>query len=288
MNDADKKSAGNNVAISGSAGGHSACGYGDKQLASLLYDDGDPAELAQTRAHLAECAGCRAELEELVSMKSLLSAWPNAVNAPRMVYINEPSGFLARVRRWAEGIGDFGHGFGLNAVLKPAMAAAAAVMVSVLVLAVSVAVLDVRVAPDGSLQVGFAGFGGRDGSGAQPTAEDLATAAADAPITREEFEQGLAQAVAYLDDLYQSRSAEERRLLMAAIDERMEDQGLMMSDELRGVMNAALTDMQQQHEGDLRLIFSAVDELGVMTGAELQRMNMILTSLMPSGPMPQE
>jgi hypothetical protein len=231
---------------------------------------------------LAECADCRHELEELVSMKSLLSAWPNAVNAPRMVYINEPSGFLARLRRWADGIGEFGRGFGMGAVLKPAMAAAAVVMASVLVLAVSVAVLDVRVAPDGSLQVGFGVLGDA------PTPEQMAAAAANAPVSREEFQEGLTQTVAYLEDLFQERSDAERRMLMAAIDDRMQEQGLVMSEQVRGVVNVALTDMQQQHESDLRLIFSAVDELGVVTGTELQRLNTILASLLPSAPYEEE
>jgi hypothetical protein len=162
----------------------------------------------------------------------------------------------------------------MNAVLKPAMAAAA----MVLVFAISLAVLDVRVAPDGSLQVGWGLFG------AEPSAEDLAITAANTPISRDEFREGLAQTVAYLEELYDSRSADERRLLMAAIDERMQEQGLVMNEQLRGVMNAALTDMEQRHEGDLRLIFSAVDELNLVTGMELQRMNTILASLMPRAP----
>ncbi len=254
-----------NSADSNSANDNSACNYGEEQLASLLYEDGDPAEMAQTRAHLAECADCRAELESMTSMKGLLSAWPNAVNAPRMVYVNERSGFFDRLRRWADGIGGIGGlgGLGMNAVLKPAMAAAAVV----LVFAISVTLLDVRVAPDGSLQIGFGGPPAAEqtdaaAGGGPLSAEQVAAAAATAPISREEFREGLTQTVAYLEDLIRSRSDDERRLLIAAIDQRM----------------------QQQHESDLGLIFSAVDELGVVTGMELQRMNMILASLMPSGP----
>ncbi len=270
-----------NSADSNSANDNSACNYGEEQLASLLYEDGDPAEMAQTRAHLAECADCRAELEQMTSMKGLLSACTNAVNAPRMVYVNERSGFFDRLRRWADGFS----GLGMGAVLKPAMAAAAVV----LVFAVSVTLLDVRVAPDGSLQIGFGGPPAAEQAdaavgGGPLSAEQVAAAAATAPISREEFREGLTQTVAYLEDLIRSRSDDERRLLIAAIDQRMQQQGLVMSEQLRGVVNVALTDMQQQHESDLRLIFSAVDELGVVTGMELQRMNMILASLMPSGP----
>ena len=42
--------------------------------------------------------------------------------------------------------------------------------------------------------------------------------------------------------------------------------------------------MQRQHENDLGLVFSAIDELGVITGTELQRMNTILASLMQREP----
>jgi len=160
----------------------------------------------------------------------------------------------------------------------------------VLVFAVSVAVLDLRVAPDGRLQIGLGGPPAAELTAAagETDAAAAAAAAANAPISREEFQEGLAQTVAYLDDLFQSRSDDERRLLLAAIDDRMQQQGLVMSDQLHGAVNAALTDMQQQHEGDLRLIFSAVDELGVITGMELQRMNTILASLMPQGPNEEE
>jgi hypothetical protein len=87
-----------------------------------------------------------------------------------------------------------------------------------------------------------------------------------------------------MEELFRSRSDEERRLLLAAIDERMQEQGLAMSEELRGAVGAAFADIQQQQESDLGLVFSAIDELGVITGSELQRMNNILASLMQRGP----
>lgn len=249
---------------------NSTCRYGEEQLVSLLYEDGETAEMIEMRAHLAACADCRAELEHLTSTKDLLSAWPNAVNAPRMVYVNEGSGLPARLRRWIDEIGRLG----MRPVLKPAVAAAAVV----LVFAASAALLDVRVAPDGRVQIGF-------GSG-PPTADPMGEAAGAAPaaISREEFQQGLAQAVSYMEELFRSRGYDERRLLMATIEERMQEQGLAMSRQLRGVVAATLTDMQRQHQNDLGLVFSAIDELGVITGTELQRMNTILASLMQREP----
>jgi len=251
---------------------NNACKYGEEQLVSLLYEDGDQdqAETAEMRAHLAECADCRAELEQLTSTKDLLSAWPNAVNAPRMVYVNERSSFGARLRRWADEIGRLG----MQPILKPAMAAAAVVVVFV----ASAALLDVRVAPDGRVQIGF-------GSGA-PATEQVSDAAP--AVTREEFEEGLTQAVSYLEELFQERGDDERRLLLATIDARMQEQGLAMNQQLRGAVDAALTDMQLQRENDLGLVFSAIDELGYITGTELQRMNTILASLVQREPGEQE
>ncbi|HEX9699220.1 MAG TPA: hypothetical protein VGD06_07140 [Acidobacteriota bacterium] len=303
-----------------------ACSYGEEQLASLLYEDGDEVEMAELRAHLAGCVACRAELEDLTSTRDLLSAWPNAVNVPRMVYVNERSGFLARARRWADEIG----GPGLRAVLQPIMAAAAMLVV----LVAAAAMLDLRVASDGSLQIGLGGgppaaeriadaaggaasdtAGGATSDTATSTTSDTAggpasdtaggatsdtatgatsdaaggpaggaAGATAAGISKEEFEEGLTEAVAHMEELFRSRSDEERRLLLAAIDERMQEQGLAMSEELRGAVGAAFADIQQQQESDLGLVFSAIDELGVITGSELQRMNNILASLMQRGP----
>lgn len=253
---------------------NSACSYGKERLVSLLYEDGDTAEMIEMRAHLATCAGCRAELEDLTSTKDLLSAWPNAVNVPRMVYVNEPAGFLAGLRRWADELG----GMAMGTVLKPVVAAAAVI----LVVAASVALLDVRVAADGRVQIGFAG--------GPPVAQlDEAAAGETAQaVSREEFQEGLTQAVSYLEELFQSRRDDERRLLMAALDERLQDQGLAVSQQLRVAVDAAFTDIERQHENDLGLVFSAVDELGVLTGTELQRMNTILASLMQRPPGEQE
>ncbi|MGD8329231.1 MAG: zf-HC2 domain-containing protein [Acidobacteriota bacterium] len=246
---------------------NSACKYGEEQLVSLLYEDGETAEMVELRAHLATCADCRAELDSLISMKDLLSAWPNVVNAPRMVYVNEPQGLWARLRSRVD---EFGGQLRASTFVKPAVAAAAVV----LVLAVSVALLDVRVAPDGKVHIGFGG--------------GQTMNAASAPVSREEFQQSLAQTVSYLEELFQARSDDERRLLMAAIDERMEQQGVAMSQQLRNVVDAAFTDVESQHENDLGLVFSAIDDLSVITGSELQRMNSILASLTQREPSNEE
>lgn len=256
---------------------NNACSYGEERLVSLLYEDGETAEIIEMRTHLAECAGCRAELEQLTSTKDLLSAWPNAVNVPRMVYVNERSGFLVRLRRWAGGIG---RRPGLNILLKPVAAAAAVVLVFV----TSAALLDVRVAPDGRVRIGLAG----SLTGAEQTGDAEGPTAETTAVSREEFQHGLAQAVSYMEDLFRSRTDEERQLLLATIDERMEEQGVAVSQQLRGAVNAAFADIEQQHENDLGLVFSAIDEMGVVTGSELQRMNSILASLVQREPQDKE
>ncbi len=261
---------------------NSACQYGEERLAGLLYEDADEAEMIEMRAHLATCQGCRTEFEHLSSTKDLLSAWPNAVNAPRMVYVNRRSGVMAKVRRWAEGIA----GPGLKVALRPAATAAAVVVV----LVAFAALLDVRVAADGKVQIGFAASAPvteRSGVTTNDTAGDVAVEAADA-ITRQEFEEGLLQAVTYMEELLLARSEQDRRLLMATIDERMQEQGLAMNQQLRGIVDTAFTDLERQHENELGLVFSAIDELGAITGAELQRMNTILASLVQRGPGDEE
>lgn len=250
---------------------NSACSHGEERLVSLLYGDADEAQMAELRAHLAACEGCRSEFERLTSTRDLLSAWPNVVNAPRMVYVNRRSSFLARARRWTSEIG----GLGLRAVVKPMVAGAAAVLVFV----AAAALLDLRVAPEGGLQFGF----GSGPPAAEPKSDAASGAAGDgaAGISREELQEGLAQAVSHMEQLFLSRNEEQRRLLLATIDERMQEQGLAMSEQLRGAVDAAFVDLQRQHENDLGLVFSAIDELGVVTGTELQRMNAILGSLVP-------
>jgi len=39
------------------------CEHREELLIDLLYEEGDPQELAETRAHLATCGDCRQEYE---------------------------------------------------------------------------------------------------------------------------------------------------------------------------------------------------------------------------------
>lgn len=242
-----------------------ACEQFEERLVGLLYEEGDEAEGARVRAHLAECAGCRREYEQLGSTRELLGAWPNVANAPRIVYVHEEaSAARPAAGGWRAGFA----GRWSPAVVAPLAAAATLV----LALLGAWAVLDLQLGPDGVLQVGRLA--------SDPTPPDPAST----PVTRAQLQEGLAEVVAVFDEALAERDREQRRLLLAAIDERMQEQGLSMGAELRGVVDTALTDLQRQHEGDLGLIFAAIDEMGMFTASELQRINTVLGSLAMAGP----
>ena len=47
----------------------SLCERREEMLVSLLYDEGDPQELAEARAHIAACVECRQEYESLIGTR---------------------------------------------------------------------------------------------------------------------------------------------------------------------------------------------------------------------------
>jgi hypothetical protein len=51
-------------------------------LIALLYDDGDIADKARARDHLAQCVPCRAEYSELKGIRKALGGWGLPVPAP--------------------------------------------------------------------------------------------------------------------------------------------------------------------------------------------------------------
>jgi hypothetical protein len=54
-------------------------------ILALLYDDGELAERARARDHLAQCVPCRAEYSELKGVRKAMGDWrlPQAVTAPK-------------------------------------------------------------------------------------------------------------------------------------------------------------------------------------------------------------
>ncbi len=237
------------------------CGNREERLASLLYEEGDVDELAGIRAHLATCAECRAEFERLTSARELLAAWPNVVNAPRMVYVNEPVGpagrtpVAGRSRGW-DGVKSF----------LPSFAAAAAV---VLVLAVAASFLRVGVGSDGRLRVGF---GASAASAAEPSAL----------VTKGDLDRDLAQTVAYLQATMRTTREQDRQALLAVVDQTLRDQNAALARHMTSAVDSAFEAIDQRRRADLKVMLSSMNDLQVITGTELQRISAVLASATPT------
>ena len=236
------------------------CGNREERLVSLLYEDGEPAELADIRAHLETCATCREEFEKLTSARELLAAWPDVVNAPRVVYVNGPA-------RVSGGVRGGGRWFGRSAFesFVPSLAAAAAVVV---LFALSASFLRFQVAPDGKLHVGVG-------------ASSASAAAPSALVTRGDLDQGLAQTAAYLESMMRTAREQDRQALLGVVDQALRDQNASMGVQVSSAIDSAFDEIDRRRRSDLSVMLSSMNDLQVVTGTELQRMNAMLASLAP-------
>jgi hypothetical protein len=234
----------------------------EERLVSLLYDDGDPAELARTRAHLARCPACREELEKLTETRELLGAWPDVVNAPRIIFVDRPAvaagGAVAadastRPRAWVRS-------------LWPSLAAAATV---VLLMGATLPFLHFQVGPDGRLR---AGLGGSSTSAASPSAL----------VTKADLDQGLTQTAQYLEALVQSGRQQDRQAVLDAVDQALNAESASMQTQVGTAINAAFDEMDRRRRNDLGVMLSSMSDLQAMTGSELRRINAVLASLAPA------
>jgi hypothetical protein len=228
-------------------------------LVALLYEDGDPADLADTRAHLATCGDCREEFEKLTSTRELLGAWPDVVNAPRVVYVNDSARSGddrggVRKSRW----GRFGP-------FLPSLAAAAAV---VLVFLGSAPFLRFQTTTDGRLRLGF-------GASSAPAAEGSAL------VTRDDLDRSLAQTADYLEALMRTGREQDRQQVLAAVDQTLRDQSTSMGEQVGSAINSAFDEIDRRRRADLGVMLSSMNDLQVITGTELQRLNAMLASLTP-------
>lgn len=255
---------------------NSTCERREELLISLLYEEGDPQELAEARAHLASCSDCRLEYENLLETRKLMGAWPNVVNVPRLVYVTEPAGFITRVRRWVDEMGSFG----LRSLVRPATTVAAVAVVAV----VAFTVLRFQVGSDGVLQVGF-------GKAATPQpsvlmAEDMSTGMevvdASQPITRQEFNDGMVEMAGYLTELIQTTRAQDQQAVMVMLEERMEERDIALQEALMTAVNDAFTQMNQYGQR-IDLLTASFQDLYDITGTELQKTNAILAALLQQG-----
>ncbi len=240
------------------------------QLMELLYEEIEPAVEAELRAHLATCPGCRAEYESLTGTRELLAAWPNAVNAPRLVYVGRPFGLLARARRWVDEMG----ALGLRGLLRPALATAAAA----LVLLVAFSVVRFRVGPDGLLQVGFGTFRTPAAQVADnPAAPDVQ------PVSRQEFQDRLIELLGYLQQIMENNRSQDRQVILAALDERLNQRDTGLRGSILATVQGALDELDRRRVDDLTTIAAALDNVQFVTTTELQRTNTILSALVQQG-----
>jgi len=252
----------------------SLCEKREEIVVSLLYEEGDPGDLAEARAHLAACAECRQEYESLVGTRELLGAWPNVSNVPRIVYVTDPGDLVSRVRRWVNEMG----GLGLRSLLRPAIATAAVFLVMV----VGVSLLRFEVNSNGILQVGF----GRGESNPVSTIAEGGpgeTSPGDIiPISREEFTSGMEDMAVLIDELMQNTRAQDRQFILAQLQDQLDTRDEYITNTLLTAVNTAFTDMNT-YATRLEVLTAAFDDLQYIVGSELQKTNMILASLLQGG-----
>lgn len=254
---------------------NSMCERREELLISLIYDEGDAAELAQVRSHLASCEECRHEYENLLETRELLGAWPNATNVPRLVYVTEPAGFMTRVRRWVDEMG----ALGLRSLLRPALATASVA----LVLVITVSVLRFQVGPDGIMHVRLGNRGVE--SEALMTQKGMAgdeDAAAALPITREEFTRGMETMALNIHELVQNTRAQDRQLVMASLEEQLDIRDVAVRQTIIETVDRAFAGMDQ-YDQRLDVLTAAFQDLQDIVGTELQKTNMILAALLQQG-----
>ncbi len=244
------------------------CANREERLISLLYEDGDPEELAEIRAHLATCTACREEFERLTSTRALLAEWPNVVNAPRMVYVEEPAepGGRMRGRAWRTGWKGGGVGFGS---LLPSLVTAAAV---VLLFGLAASLVRFRIGPNGTLHMAL-------GSGPASTPTSL--------VTRADLDQSLARTAAYLEATMRDTRAQDRQAILAVVDQTLQAQNASLGTQMTSAIDSAFDAMDRRRRADLHVVLSSMNDLQVITGTELQRMSAMLASTTP-GPAEQE
>lgn len=238
----------------------------EERLVSLLYEDGDPAELAETRAHLATCAECRQELDELTTTRELLGAWPDVENAPRVIFVNDPASRAA--------LGSTGRGrWSRFGAYLPSLATAAAV---VLLVGLTLPFLRFQVGGDGTLHVGFhssAVASARNGS---------------ALVTKADLDEGLAQTAQYVEALMRSARQQDRQAMLAVVNQALDDQNTTVTRQVSNAIDSAFDEIDRRRQADMNVMLSSMSDLQAITGSELQRINAVLASLAPAPSTSQE
>lgn len=235
-----------------------ACGNREERLASLLYEDGDPSDLAEIRAHLATCASCREEFEEIASTRELLGAWPDVDEGPRTVFVNAPA--------WSDNRSAAGPATLLRRGPRGLIPALAGVAAALLVVVSSAMFLRFQVGADGRLRVGFGAL----------------SASADGPaalVTRRDLDRGLARTEEYLEAMVRDARERDRQVVLDAVDEALQDQSVTVGRQVANVINLAFEEADRRRRTDLGVMLSSMNDLQVITRTELQQLSAMLASL---------
>jgi len=254
---------------------NSPCENREEMLVALLYEDGDEAELAAARAHLAECAECRREYEELTGTREMLAAWPNVSNAPRVVYVPETAGLTARLRRWLGGLGSLGSG----SVLKPAFSLVAATAVIVIALST----VRFQVGPDGILQIGFTAPAGEPAARVAEADNAAATNPDFVPVSREDLSLAMQEMAGYLTELVQNTRSQDRQLILATLQDELDGRDARLTESVMTAVNNAFAADFANFQNGLNGLTLAYQDLRDITGSELQKTNAILAALLQPG-----
>jgi formate dehydrogenase maturation protein FdhE len=206
----------------------------EQLLVALLYDEGLPEELAQARALLSSDPAFRAEYEKMLDTRSLLGDWPNVANVPRLVYVTEPMGFFTRVRRWVDEMG----AYGLRSLLRPAAGLVAATAVLVVAFTVPAASLSER---------------------------DMDAMKSAQPISRDELNSGLAEMAGYLEQLLSETRKEDRQIVMAALEERLNQRDALLSQTMIAAIDNAFSQLETRHTQEMAAVLGSIQDLRYLT-----------------------
>jgi hypothetical protein len=111
---------------------------------------------------------------------------------------------------------------------------------------------------------------------------------ASALVTRDDLDQSLTQTVDYLEALMRSGREQDRRDVLAAVDQALSDQNAAMGEQVGTAINSAFDEIDRRRRADLNVMLSSMNDLQVITQTELRQFNAMLASLMPAAPTDKE
>lgn len=244
---------------------------GDKDaLVSYLYEEVDPIERQRVAEHLAGCQACRAELEELTSVRQALAGWTPPARALAFRLVQAGQAEEVSRRSWWR---------------LPAWAQVAA---AVLVMGVAAAVAHVEV------RFGSGGVTVRTGwqQAAAPAQPAAAAGAARGA-------QPWAADLTALEERLRTQPAVGRVVAAGQPSPEVGQAAPVTPDQVRAIVRAALADSEQRQQRELALrvaqvqrdfegqrradlvrIQDSLGELGGWTGAEVSRQRDMLNYLL--------